>query len=62
MSVHTFYNVSKKTKVQAKVIDKRTIERDGKVVSRILVGQAEDGTKMTAMVNKKTFDEAVIEG
>lgn len=55
---YQFYSVKDRKKVTAKVVGKRTIERDGKVVSRILVGQMENGTKMTAMVNKKTFDEA----
>lgn len=59
---YQFYSVKDRKKVTAKVVGKRTIERDGKVVSRILVGQDENGTKMTAMVNKKTFDEAVVEG
>lgn len=59
---YQFYSVKDRKKVTAKVVGKRTIERDGKVVSRILVGQMENGTKMTAMVNKKTFDEAVVEG
>lgn len=59
---YQFYSVKDRKKVTAKVVGKRAIERDGKVVSRILVGQMENGTKMTAMVNKKTFDEAVVEG
>lgn len=55
-----FYSISERKKVTAKVVAKVDASTE-KRKSYILKGQTADGKKLTAMVNKETYDSIVID-
>ena len=55
-----FYSISERKRVMAKVVAKVDASTE-KRKSYILKGLTQDGKKLTAMVNKETYDKIVVE-